>query len=98
MPPEAPPPGPSPRWYRRLPPALRRVAEKSDRVPRLALTPTPALRAAVAALPAALDAGRATEVRALSQAIADGICGALRVPRVHIRVELRRPPLRGGEL
>jgi len=98
MAPQGAPPGPSPRWYRRLPPALRRVAEQSDRMPRLSLKPTPALRAAVAALPAALDAGNGAEVRALSQAIADGICGVLRVPRVRLRVELRRPPLRGGEL
>jgi len=34
----------------------------------------------------------------VAQRIADGICTALRVPTVRVRVELRRPPLRGGEL
>jgi hypothetical protein len=90
--------GTPPAWYARLPPALRRVAEASDRVPALPLTPPPALRDAVAALPAALASGRAAPVRTVAQAIADGVCAALRVPPVLVRVELRRPPLRGGEL
>lgn len=90
--------GTPPAWYARLPPALRRVAEASDRVPTLPLRPAAALREAVGALPAALAAGRAAPVRAVAQTIADGVCAALRVPPVVVRVELRRPPLRGGEL
>ena len=37
-------------------------------------------------------------MQALAQRIADGICAALGVPAVRVRVAARRPPLRGGEL
>jgi hypothetical protein len=74
------------------------VAAASDRVPTLPLRAGPDLQAAVAALPAALAKGTALPVRALAQEICDGICAAFRVPPVRVRVELRRPPLRGGEL
>ena len=90
--------GPRPAWYRRLPPSLRRVAEASDRVATLPLQAGPRLRELVAALPPALEAGHPREVQALAQAIANGICIALRVKPVRVRVALRRPPLRGGEL
>lgn len=90
--------GPRPAWYRRLPPRLRRVATASDRVATLPLQPGPRLRELVAALPQTLGRGRAREVEVLAQAIADGICLALRVSPVRVRVALRRPPLRGGEL
>jgi hypothetical protein len=43
-------------------------------------------------------APRAPEVQALSQRLADGICTSLGVASVRVRVALRRPPLRGGEL
>jgi hypothetical protein len=98
------PPRPSPRsaprpaWYARLPPALQRVADASDRVPVLPLRAGPSLRKAVAVLPAALAEGRALPVNRVAQTIADGVCAALHVPPVAVRVELRRPPLRGGEL
>jgi len=94
----APMTGPRPAWYRRLPPSLRRVAEASDRVATLPLQAGPRLRELVAALPPALEAGHPREVQALAQAIANGICIALRVKPVRVRVALRRPPLRGGEL
>ena len=87
-----------PAWYRRLPPALQRIAAASDRVPTVPLRAGPALRGAVAALPAVLATGRARDVQALAQRIADGICVALRVPPVRVEVLLRRPPLHGGEL
>ncbi len=90
--------GPRPAWYRRLPSRLQRVAVASDRVATLPLQPGPRLRELVAALPQTLERGRAREVQALAQAIADGICLALRVSTVRVRVALRRPPLRGGEL
>jgi hypothetical protein len=93
------PPAPRrPAWYRRLPPGLRRVAAASDRVPALPLRAGPALRSAVVALPAALATGQATAVERLAQQIADGICAALRVPPVRVRIQMRRPPLGGGEL
>ena len=87
-----------PTWYRRLPPALQRVAAASDRVTSVPLASGSALREAVAALPAALATGRPEDVQAVAQRIGDGICTALRVPAVRVRVELRRPPTLRGEL
>jgi hypothetical protein len=87
-----------PAWYRRLPAGLQRVAAASDRVPTVPLRPGPALRGAVGALPGALATGRERDVQLLAQRIADGICAALDVSTVRVRVALRRPPLRGGEL
>ena len=78
-----------PTWYRRLPPALQRVAAASDRVPSLPLAAGSALREAVGALPAA---------QAVAERIGNGVCAALRVPAVVIRVELKRPATRRGEL
>jgi hypothetical protein len=93
-----PAPTARPAWYRRWSPALQKIAAASDRVPSLPLRPGPDLRAVVADLPRALASGRSAEVQVLAQRIADGICTALGVPRVRVRVELRRPPLHGGEL
>lgn len=92
------PPGPSPSWYRKLPSGLRRLAEASDRVPSIPFRASPALRDLVAALPAALATGRAGDVQLLAERLAVGICRALGVPPVRVRIEMRRPPLRGGEL
>ena len=86
------PPARRPAWYRRLPPGLQRVAAASDRVPVVPLRANEALRGAVAALPGVLATGRAGDVEALAQHVSDGICGALRVPHVRVRVQLRRPP------
>src|SRR5262249_19345049 len=56
-------------------------------------------RGAVAAgWPGGLGGGRPGPVQAVAQEIADGICRALGVAPVAVRVERRRPPLRGGEL
>jgi hypothetical protein len=77
---------------------MQRVAAASDRVPSIPLQTGPALRGAVAALPAALASGRAAAVEAVAQRIADGLCTSLRVSTVRVVVELRRPPLSGGEL
>ena len=90
--------GPRPAWYRRLPPAHRRVAAASDRVPTLPLNAGPSLRALVARLPSVLATGRPGPVQVVAQEIAEGICRALGVPPVAVRVSRRRPPLRGGEL
>jgi len=87
-----------PTWYRRLPPSLQRVAAASDRVTALPLTAGLGLRGAVRALPAALASGRPQEVQAVAKQISDGLCTALGVPAVSVRVELRRPPTRRGEL
>ena len=74
------------------------MATASDRVATVPLQPGPRLRQLVAALPETLERGKAREVQVLAQAIANGICIALRVKPVRVRVALRRPPLRGGEL
>src|SRR5437867_7914965 len=92
------PPGPRPVWYRRWSPRLQRVAVASDRVPALPLRAGPDLRAVAHALPRVLATGSAVSVQATAQRLADGLCTALRVPPVRVRVELRRPPLSGGEL
>src|SRR5262249_13958888 len=88
----------TPDWYRRLSPRLRRVAAASDRVPTLPLVPSAVLAGAVEALHPALAAENVAAVGLLAQRIADGVCQGLGVSRVTVRVELRRPPTRGGEL
>ena len=92
------PPGPRPAWARRLPAGRPRIAAARDRVPTVPLRAGPALQGCVAALPAVLATGRERDVQALAQRISDGICAALGVPGVRVRVAARRPPLRGGEL
>jgi hypothetical protein len=92
------PPGPRPAWYRRLPASLQRVAAASDRVPTIPLRAEPLLKEMVALLPAALATARGPEVQSVAQRIADGVCRGLGVSLVQVRVELKRPPLRGGEL
>src|SRR5262245_7807809 len=87
-----------PAWYKRLPPALQRVAEASDRVPSLALRPGPVLIESVAALATTLPAGNPVEVQVLAQRIADGVCTAFRVSKVWVRVNERRPHDQRGEL
>ncbi len=75
----------TPAWYRRLPPALQRVAAASDRVPVVPLRAGPELRDAVTELPGALAGGECPSVQTASQRIADGVCRALGVSRVRIR-------------
>jgi hypothetical protein len=67
-------------------------------VPSLPLAAPPVLRGAVTALPDVLGTGRERDVQVIAQRIADGICAALGVASVRVRVAARRPPLRGGEL
>lgn len=93
-----PPPGSRPAWYRRLPPSLQRVAAASDRVSSLPLRAGPSLAQAVELLPAALCSEQVATVEAVAQQIADGICAALGVSRLRIRIEGQRPHDRRGEL
>jgi hypothetical protein len=88
----------SPAWYKRLPPALQRVAAASDRVTSLAFRPGPTIVEAVVGLPGALAGGKPVEVQVVSQRIADGICVGFRVPKVAVRVAERRPHDQRGEL
>jgi len=91
-------PRPRPDWYRRLPVSLQRVAAASDRVSSVPLRASPALRSHVASLPIVLATGTAPHVQDVAQRIADGVCLALGVPQVRVRVALRRPPTGNGEL
>ena len=90
--------GSSPAWYKRLPPALQRVAEASDRIPSLAFRPGPTVAQAVDELVQVLPTGKVIEVQVRSQRIADGICTAFRVPLVRVIVNERRPHNQRGEL
>src|SRR5262245_25149198 len=90
--------GTRPAWYRRLPPALQRVAAQSDRVTSLPLRAGPSLQDAVHALPDALRSERPAAVEAIAQLIADGVCRGLGVSTLRIRVEGQRPHDRRGEL
>jgi hypothetical protein len=92
------PSGQRPAWYRRLPPALQRVAAQSDRVSSLPLRADPTLADAVALLPAALQGEDPVKVEAVAQRIADGVCGALGVSRLRVRVDGQRPHDLRGEL
>jgi hypothetical protein len=90
--------GTSPAWYQRLPPALRRVAEASDRVSSLPFRPGPIVVQAVDELVLVLPTGNVTEVQVRAQRIADGVCTGFRVPLVWVRVAERRPHDARGEL
>jgi hypothetical protein len=74
------------------------VAARSDRVARFSFEPSPALREAVAAMPAALESARGEAVQAVAQRIADGVCRDLGVLAVRVHVEARRPHDRRSEL
>jgi hypothetical protein len=88
----------TPAWYRRLPPALRRVAADSDRITTLPLRAGPELRALVAELPDVLATGHAVAVERVSQRVGDGVCRALEIPPVRVCVRARRPHDVRGEL
>jgi hypothetical protein len=92
------PTGSTPTWYKRLPLALQRVAAASDRVPSLAFDPGPTVVQAVAELVESLGRGDIVQVQVRAQRIADGVCGAFRVPLVRVRVAARRPHDARGEL
>jgi hypothetical protein len=87
-----------PAWYRRLPPSLRRVAARSDAHPAIALVASASLAAAVGELAEALAGGRPAAVEAVAQRVADGVCRALGVKLLRVRVETRRPRDQRGEL
>jgi hypothetical protein len=96
--PGPPPSGSPPAWYKRLPPALQRVAAASDRITSLGFRPSPTLVQTVAELVEVLPSGKPVEVQVRAQRIADGVCTAFRVPLVWVRVAERRPHNQRGEL
>lgn len=62
------------------------------------LRPSPGLSHAVRELQDALQQGNRRRVGVVSQQIADGVCATLRVPRLRVLVEGRRPSSDWGEL
>ena len=85
-------------WRDRLPPAKRRIYDRSDAVKSIPLRPGPGLLRAVRALEAALHQGDRGRVGTLAQLIADGVCADMRVPALRVSVQGRRPSSRSGEL
>jgi hypothetical protein len=82
----------------RLSPAKRRVYDRSDGVTSVSLRPDPVLVRAVQELEGSLARGDQRRVAHLAQRIADGVCAALRVPRLRVVVQGRRPASHWGEL
>lgn len=87
-----------PGFRHRLTKARQRIYDRSDAVSSVPLRAGPPLRAAVAALPAALQEGTPERVQRLAQAVVDEIGSSLRVPRVHVVVSGSRPTNTRGEL
>ena len=85
-------------WRTKLTPFQQRIFDRSTAVTTIEFDPTPQLRAAVKALPAALEAEEQARVAALSQTIVNHICGQLRVRTVQVRVHGTRPSNQQGEL
>lgn len=85
-------------WRDRLPRAKRRIYNRSDAVTAIPLRPGPVLRQAVRDLERALAGGDRRRVAHLAQQIADRVCGDLRVPRLRVVVQGRRPSSDWGEL
>jgi hypothetical protein len=87
-----------PNFRHRLTRAQQRVYDRSNAVSSVSVQATPALRHAVAALPAMLQSAERGGVEQLAQRIADEIAAALRVARVRILVAGTRPSNARGEL
>jgi len=85
-------------WRNRLPPARRRIYDRSDAVTSIPLRPGPRLLESVRGLHAALESGNRRAVGELAQRVADGICMGLRVSRLRVLVQGRRPSADWGEL
>jgi len=78
--------------------AQRRLWERSNAITAIRVPPSPRLNALAAQLAATLATGDRPRVQAVSQALLDAYCGALRVPRLQVEVEGTRPTNHYGEL
>ncbi len=85
-------------WRAKLTPFQQRIFDRSTAVTTIEFDPTTQLRAAVKALPAALETEEQARVAALSQTIVNHICRQLRVRTVQVRVHGTRPSNQQGEL
>lgn len=87
-----------PNFRYRLTRTQQRVYDQSNGTSTIPLRASPRLRAAVAAVPAALAAGDRGRVEQLAQIAADEISAALHVGRVRVIVSGTRPSNARGEL
>ena len=78
-------------YYQRLSKKARRIYDASDAVVRIDLGQTGPAEAACASVQAALAAADKRALKKASQALADAICDDRQVPRVEIRVLVKRP-------
>lgn len=85
-------------YYHKLTPAQQAVYRRSDAITHVALTRRHGLSARVAALRAALEAGRCRQVACDSRALLTDLAEQLEVPRVRVRVLAVRPHDGRGEL
>ena len=85
-------------YYDRLPAALRRVYDQSDRVNEVPLPRTPALRAVVVSLQEALTADRRPAAQRAAAALVQELTRALQVEEVDLKVLAVRPRGRESEL
>lgn len=87
-----------PNFRHRLPRSKQREYDRSNTIPAIRLRVTPRLARATQLLGEALPEGQPPVVERLAQAIADEICGALRVPTLCVVVRGTRPSNSRGEL
>ncbi len=87
-----------PSFRHRLTRSQQRQYDRSNEIATIPVRVSPRLRAAVALLEAALEAGDRARTEHLAQALCDEICGGLRVPPVRVVVGTRRPADTRGEL
>lgn len=87
-----------PNYRYRLSRPQQRVYDRSNATSSIRLSPTPRLYQAVGALPEILATGDTANTERVAQIIADEITSILRVPRVRILVNGRRPADARGEL
>ncbi len=87
-----------PNFRHRLTRPQQRVYDRSNATSSVPLRATARLVRAVHTLPETLKGADAKRVELVAQAIADEICAALAVARVHIHVSGTRPSNSGGEL
>ncbi len=85
-------------YYRRLTVRQQSIYRQSDAIRQIRLPQPSALQPITPKLEAAMKAGKQREIRALSQAIADGIVAQLKAPPVRVQVLAVRPSHNWGEL
>lgn len=85
-------------FYARLTARQQRIYRASDAITAVELPGAEALRPLARELERALAAAERPAVQAAAQGLADGICAALAVPRLRLRVLAARPTGGYGEL